>query len=59
MRIYIGSGQNNGNTEKLRNRICVGYVEKTYDGNNVLPFVYICNAPVSAVVIASSDSRVK
>jgi hypothetical protein len=24
-----GAGQNNGNTKKLRNRICVGYIDRT------------------------------
>jgi hypothetical protein len=24
-----GGGQNNGNTKKLRNNICVGYIERT------------------------------
>jgi hypothetical protein len=28
-----GGGQNNGNTKKLRNRIRVGYTERTSDGN--------------------------
>jgi hypothetical protein len=26
---YAGGGQNNGNTNKLRNRICAGYTERT------------------------------
>jgi hypothetical protein len=28
-----GGGQNNGNTKKLRNRICVGYTERTSVGS--------------------------
>jgi hypothetical protein len=28
-----GGGQNNGNTKKLRNRIYVGYIERTLVGN--------------------------
>jgi hypothetical protein len=31
--VCTGVGQNNGSTEKLRNRICVGYAERTSDGN--------------------------
>jgi hypothetical protein len=30
--IYRGE-QNNGNTKKLRNRICVGYIDRTSVGN--------------------------
>jgi hypothetical protein len=29
----IWSGQNNGNNEELRNRICVGYIDRTSGGN--------------------------
>jgi hypothetical protein len=30
---YTGGGQNNVNTTKLRNRICVGYIESTSVSN--------------------------
>jgi hypothetical protein len=30
---YTRGGQNNGNTKKWRNRICVGYIERTSVGN--------------------------
>jgi hypothetical protein len=30
---FTGGEQNNGSTEKLGNRICVGYIERTSVGN--------------------------
>jgi hypothetical protein len=30
---YARGGQNNGKTKELRNRICVGYIERTSFGN--------------------------
>jgi hypothetical protein len=56
--VYVWEGeQNNGNTKKLRNRICVGYVERTLVGNTVLFHLFtLCSAYVSALVIMLSDS---
>ena len=31
--MYVQNGQNNGNTKKVRNRICVGYIGRTSVGN--------------------------
>jgi hypothetical protein len=36
---HTGGGQNNGNTKHLRNRICVGYIERTTVGNTECPRV--------------------
>jgi hypothetical protein len=32
MHDYTGDGQNNGHTKKLKNRICVGDIERTSTG---------------------------
>jgi hypothetical protein len=48
-----------GNTKKLRNRICVGYIERTSVGNNESFFFRLfplCGASVNALVIVLSDS---
>jgi hypothetical protein len=52
------SGQNNGNTNKLRNGICVGYIERTSVGNTECSSS-LCLHCVSALVIVLSDSPVK
>jgi hypothetical protein len=33
--------QNNGNTKKLKNNICVGYIERTSVGNTECSSVYL------------------
>jgi hypothetical protein len=48
--------QNNGNIKKLRNRICIGYIERTSVGNNECSLFTLGSAHVSALVIALSDS---
>jgi hypothetical protein len=35
--VYTGCGQNNGNTKKSRNTICVGYIERTLVDNTKCP----------------------
>jgi hypothetical protein len=37
--VHTGDGQNNGNTEKLRNRTCVVYIERTSVRNTEYPRV--------------------
>jgi hypothetical protein len=51
-------GQNNGNTKKLRNRICVGYIEITAVGNTeyFLRLFLLCSACTSALRIVLSGS---
>jgi hypothetical protein len=61
MIISTGGGKNNGNTKKLRNRICVGYTERTSAGNTECSSALftLCSARVSALVIVLSDSPCK
>jgi hypothetical protein len=53
----IGGEQNNGSTKKLRNRICIGYIERTSVGNTVIFHLFtLCNDRVNALVTMLSDS---
>jgi hypothetical protein len=38
---YTRGGQNNGTTKKLRNRICVGYTERTSASRSERSSVYL------------------
>jgi hypothetical protein len=44
-----GSGQNNGNTKKLRHRICVSYTEKTSVGNSEYSSICLHSAALMSV----------
>jgi hypothetical protein len=52
---YTRNGQNNGNTKKLRNRICVGCVERTSVGNIVCSSVCLH----SVVLVLGTDDCVE
>jgi hypothetical protein len=56
MPVYAGSGQNNGNTTKLRNRICVGYTERIQVGNIQCYSSFCLPSVVLVSVIVLSDS---
>jgi hypothetical protein len=47
---HIGRGQNNGNTKKFRNTICVGYIERASVSNNECSSVFL-----HSVVLVSVD----
>jgi hypothetical protein len=51
LRLYTGDGQNNGNSKKLRNIICIGYIERTSLGNTECSSVCL-----HSVAIVLSDS---
>jgi hypothetical protein len=44
-----GGGQNNGNTKKLRNRICVGYIERTSVGNTECSYICLLSVVLMSV----------
>jgi hypothetical protein len=46
--VHTGDGQSNGNTKKLRTRICVGYIKRTSVGNTEC-----CSVCLQSVVIVS------
>jgi hypothetical protein len=46
-------GQNNRNTNKLRNTICVGYIERTPVGNTECSSIHLCS--VLLVISALGD----
>jgi hypothetical protein len=54
---HRGCGRNNENTKKLRNIICVGYVERTSVGKTECSSVCLHSVTrVSPLVIVLSDS---